>query len=75
MQDWIVTTLTAVKQMAQDRGFDALSDEMDIAILVAAEEYQSRDFRAAGGADVEGVERNRGQAVVYPEFGGLRRYH
>ena len=51
MQDWVVTTLKSVQLFAYEKGFVDLADEMNVAILVAAEEYHRRDIAAMDGAD------------------------
>ena len=46
MQNWIVETLTLVRRHAAENGLENLTEEMDIALLVAAEEFARRDDAA-----------------------------
>lgn len=75
MQDWIVETLTLVRRYAAENGFENLTEEMDIALLVAAEEIVRRKSAAKGGAhDVESA-GDSGEVVVYPRAFRPGRYH
>ena len=51
MQNWIVETLTLVRRHAAESGLENLTEEMDIALLVAAEEFERRKW----AADFQGV--------------------
>ena len=44
MNDWFVTVLVSVRDMAAKNGMIALAEEMDVAILVAANESHDRDI-------------------------------
>ena len=43
MHDWFVAVLVSIREMAAKSGMVALAEEMDVAILVAAEESHGRD--------------------------------
>ena len=75
MQNWIVETLTLVKRHAAESGFEHLTEEMDIALLVAAQEVARREEAARGGADGIEVAGNRGEIVVYPRPLGTGGHH
>ena len=75
MQNWIVETLTLVRRYAAENGFENLTDEMDIALLVAAEEIARRDNAAKGRVDVVEAARDRNEVVVYPRPFEPGRYH
>lgn len=75
MQNWIVETLTLVRRHAAESGLENLTEEMDIALLVAAEEFERRRWAAKGRIDVGQIEKDSGEVVVYPRAFGARRYH
>jgi len=75
MQDRIVDTLMLVRRYAADNGFVNLTEEMDIALLIAAEEIARRESAAAGPVNVDEVKSDRGEVVVYPRFVRTGRYH
>jgi hypothetical protein len=75
MHDWFVTVLVSVRDMAAKNGMVALAEEMDVAILVAANEGQKRDGVDLGTVDVGKTEQNTGGARRVAGGGGLRRYH
>jgi hypothetical protein len=75
MHDWFVTVLVSVRDMAARNGMVALAEEMDIAILVAANEVHERETTDLGKVDVGSTERNVGETPGAAEHGQLRRYH
>ena len=66
MQDWVATTLRSVQLFAIENGFDDLANEMDVAILVAAQEHHKRSQAHVEEANVRRVECDRGEVVEYP---------
>ena len=75
MQNWIVETLTLVRRHAAESGLENLTEEMDIALLVAAEEFERRNWTVKGRVNVGEITKNSGEVVVYPRAFGIRRYH
>jgi hypothetical protein len=75
MQDWFVAVLVSIREMAAKSGMVALAEEMDVAILVAAEESHGRELRDLGTVDVRSAEYDPGEADRLAEDGGIRRYH
>lgn len=75
MNDWFVTVLVSVRDMAAKNGMVALAEEMDVAILVAANESHERDVANLGRVDVNATEHSTGRAAEPAEFGRVRRYH
>lgn len=75
MQDWIVETLTLVRRYAAENGFENLTEEMDIALLVAAEEIARRNGVAGERSDVVEATGDSGEVVVYPRAFRPGRYH
>ncbi len=75
MHDWFVTVLVSVRDMAARNGMVALAEEMDIAILVAANEVHERETADLGKVNVGSVERNVGAASGAAGHRQLRRYH
>ena len=75
MNDWFVTVLVSVRDMAAKSGMVALAEEMDVAILVAANESHDRDIANLGRVDVDATEHNTGRTAEPAEFGRIRRYH
>ena len=75
MNDWFVTVLVSVRDMAAKIGMVALAEEMDVAILVAANESHERDMADLGRVDVDTSERASGASAEPAEFGRVRRYH
>ena len=75
MHDWFVTVLVSVRDMAAKSGMVALAEEMDIAILVAANERHEREMADLGKADVRSTEHNTGEAALAAGVDVLRRYH
>ena len=75
MNDWFVTVLVSVRDMAAKNGMVALAEEMDVAILVAANESHDRDMANLGRVDVDTTECDPGTPAELAEPGRLRRYH
>ena len=75
MHDWFVTVLVSVRDMAAKSGMVALAEEMDIAILVAANEGHEREMADLGKADVKSAEQHTGEAAFVAGADMLRRYH
>jgi hypothetical protein len=75
MHDWFVAVLVSVREMAAKSGMVALAEEMDVAILVAAEESHGRELRDLGTVDVRAAEHDSGEFVDPAAAGGVRRYH
>lgn len=75
MHDWFVTVLVSVRDMAAKSGMTALAEEMDIAILVAANEAHEKEMADLGRVDVRPVEQDSGNAPDHAELGEVRRYH
>lgn len=75
MNDWFVTVLVSVRDMAAKSGMVALAEEMDVAILVAANESHERDMTNLGRVDVNTTEHNTRRPSESAEFGRIRRYH
>lgn len=75
MNDWFVTVLVSVRDMAAKNGMIALAEEMDVAILVAANEAHERDMTDLGSVDVDTTEHNSGRASAPASFERVRRYH
>ena len=75
MHDWFVTVLVSVRDMAARSGMVALAEEMDVAILVAANEGHDRELTDLGTVDVGAPERNPGDAEPAAGAGEFRRYH
>lgn len=76
MQDWIMTTLASVRRVAAESGYANLADELDVALLVAAQESLHHGGLAnTDGADVGGAGRDSGEVVYDSRFVGSRRYH
>jgi hypothetical protein len=75
MHDWFVAVLVSIRDMAAKSGMVALAEEMDVAILVAAEESHGRELRDLGTVDVRSAEHDPGEAVESASAGSLRRYH
>lgn len=65
MHDWIATTLRSVQLFAVENGFDDLANEMDVAILVAAQEHHKRMKAQLEDANVRRSEFDRGEVVQY----------
>ncbi len=75
MNDWFVTVLVSVRDMAAKTGMIALAEEMDVAILVAANESHDRDIANLGRVDVNSTEHDTGRTSEPTQFGQIRRYH
>ncbi|MFK7942842.1 MAG: hypothetical protein AB8B85_08030 [Paracoccaceae bacterium] len=75
MHDWFVTVLVSVRDMAAKSGMAALAEEMDIAILVAANEAHEKEIAELGKVDVRPPEADIGNAREPSELGTVRRYH
>jgi hypothetical protein len=75
MHDWFVAVLVSIREMAAKSGMVALAEEMDVAILVAAEESHGRELRDLGTVDVRSIECDSGEAVGAAAVGVVRRYH
>lgn len=74
MQDWFVTVLVSLRNMAKSRGMIALAEEMDAVILIAANESH-RHEQHLGTVHVGSVEHDTGEAVEPARTRILRRYH
>jgi hypothetical protein len=75
MHDWFVQVLVSIREMAAKSGMVALAEEMDVAILIAAEESHGRELRDLGTVDVRSTECDSGEAVEPAAIGVVRRYH
>ncbi|MEM9060496.1 MAG: hypothetical protein AAGD13_08520 [Pseudomonadota bacterium] len=75
MNDWFVTVLVSVRDMAAQSGMVALAEEMDVAILVAANESHERDLANLGRVDVNASEHDPRALADPADFGRIRRYH
>lgn len=75
MNDWFVTVLVSVRDMAAKSGMIALAEEMDVAILVAANESHERDMTNLGRVDVDTTKCDPGKSSELAEPGRIRRYH
>ncbi|MEM7190071.1 MAG: hypothetical protein AAF439_10715 [Pseudomonadota bacterium] len=75
MHDWFVTVLVSVRDMAAKSGMAALAEEMDVAILVAANEAHDREMTDLGTVDVGTAEHNPGKTEQAAGPRELRRYH
>ena len=75
MNSWIVETLTLVKRYAAENGLENLTDELDIALLVAAEEIERRGGAAKGQMNVVESDGHCSEVVVYPRPFRAGRYH
>jgi len=75
MNDWFVTVLVSVRDMAAKNGMDALAEEMDVAILVAANEGHKREVADLGSVDVGASEHDTGETRHIAGSVGIRRYH
>lgn len=75
MHDWFVTVLVSVRDMAAKSGMVALAEEMDVAILVAANEGHNREMADLGTVDVGEAQHDPGTADGLAVAGQLRRYH
>lgn len=74
MDDWFVTVLVSVRDMAKKSGMIALAEEMDAAILIAAMGEQGRE-RGLGLNDVRPAEYDLGEACEPARTRIVRRYH
>ena len=75
MHDWFVTVLISVRDMAAKSGMTALAEEMDIAILVAANESHGKEQEDLGRAHVRSPERDLEEAGGSAGPATVRRYH
>ena len=75
MHDWFVTVLISVRDMAAKSGMTALAEEMDIAILVAANEGHEKELADLGRINVTSPEPNPGEVGESAGLGEVRRYH
>ena len=75
MHDWFVTVLVSVRDMAAKSGMTALAEEMDIAILVAANEAHEKELADLGRVDVRTPETDTRDTREHAEPGAVRRYH
>ncbi|MEM7422254.1 MAG: hypothetical protein AAF334_00950 [Pseudomonadota bacterium] len=75
MHDWFVTVLVSVRDMAARSGMVALAEEMDVAILVAANECHERDMNDLGTVDVDKGQYTAGTPGNPVNDGKARRYH
>ncbi len=75
MHDWFVTVLVSVRDMAAKNGMLALADEMDVAILVAANEGHESEMADLDTVDVGPTEHNPREVVGAAGDRPVRRYH
>ena len=75
MHDWFVTVLVSVRDMAAKSGMTALAEEMDIAILVAANEAHEKELADLGRVNVGTPEKDTRDPREHAEPGAVRRYH
>lgn len=75
MESWIVETLSLVRRYAAEHGLENLTDEMDIALLVAVEDMGRKSGASRGRLDGIETNRDRGEVVVYPRSVRIGRYH
>ena len=75
MHDWFVTVLVSVRDMAAKSGMVALAEEMDVAILVAANEGHNREMADLGTVDVGTAQHDPGETDGAAIARQLRRYH
>ena len=75
MHDWFVTVLISVRDMAAKSGMVALAEEMDVAILVAANEGHDREMANLGTVDVGEAQHDPGKVERDAGARQLRRYH
>ncbi|MEM7742871.1 MAG: hypothetical protein AAF409_04090 [Pseudomonadota bacterium] len=75
MHDWFVTVLVSIRDMAAKSGMVALAEEMDIAILVAANEQHNDEMSDLGKVDVRTPQHDTGPTAESAEPFGIRRYH
>lgn len=75
MHDWFVTVLVSVRDMAAKSGMVALAEEMDVAILVAANEGHNREMADLGTVDVGTAQHDPGTVDGAAVSRQLRRYH
>lgn len=75
MHDWFVTVLVSIRDMAAKSGMVALAEEMDIAILVAANEGHEREMSDLGKVDVRASEQNSREIAEAAGPDVVRRYH
>ena len=75
MHDWFVTVLVSVRDMAAKSGMVALAEEMDVAILVAANEGHNREMADLGTVDVGTAQYDPGETDGVAIARQLRRYH
>ena len=75
MHDWVATTLRSVQLFAVENGFDDLANEMDVAILVAAQEHHKRMKAQLEEANVRRSEHDCGEVVQYARSARLGGSH
>lgn len=74
MQDWFVTVLVSLRDMAKSRGMIALAEEMDAVILVAANEMHGQE-QFLGTVDGRAAEHDPGEPLPPAGARVVRRYH
>lgn len=72
MYDWFVTVLVSVRDVAAKNGMPSLAEEMDAAILIAANDCLDREMADLGTVDVRAsaksagtTERDAGRGVIF----------
>lgn len=75
MHDWFVSVLISVREMAAESGLVALAEEMDVAILVAANESHAQEMTGLEVANEPSAGRDTGKAVQHAGDVGARHYH
>lgn len=75
MHDWFVTVLVSIRDMAAKNGMVALAEEMDVAILVAANEKHGDEMADLGKVDVRATQHDLEPAEGASDAHGIRRYH
>ena len=75
MYDWFVTVLVSVRDMAAKNGMPALAEEMDTAILIAANECLDREMADLGTVDVRSPANTAGVARPFKGPGVVLKHH
>ena len=75
MYDWYVTVLVSVRDMAAKNGMPALAEEMDTAILIAANECLDREMADLGTVDVRTPAKTSGIAQSADGPGVVFKHH
>lgn len=70
--DWLMTTLLAVRDLANKIGRISIAEQLDVAILIAAnEEVEHEDGLEQSNASEESLSE---RGTMHPQ-GNIRRYH